>query len=60
MHKMSFLHLTCQSESPSTPDHLYFCNDRFYTGVNSRHQVNRVGYIKYDLLKCSDASGLQA
>jgi ribosomal protein L33 len=60
MHKMSFLHLTCQSESPSTLGHIYFCRDRFYWRMNSRRQVNRVGYIKYDLLKCSDASGLQA
>uniref|UniRef100_A0A8C5BGA1 Matrix metalloproteinase-9 n=1 Tax=Gadus morhua TaxID=8049 RepID=A0A8C5BGA1_GADMO len=40
--------------------HLYFCQDRFYTGVNSRHQANRVGYIKYDLLQCSDDSALRA
>uniref|UniRef100_A0A8C5CVP7 Matrix metalloproteinase-9 n=1 Tax=Gadus morhua TaxID=8049 RepID=A0A8C5CVP7_GADMO len=40
--------------------HIYFCRDRFYWRMNSRRQVNRVGYIKYDLLKCSDASGLQA
>lgn len=36
--------------------HIYFCRDRFYWRMNSRRQVDRVGYVKYDLLKCSDAS----
>lgn len=39
--------------------HIYFCRDRFYWRMNSRRQVDRVGYVKYDLLKCSDASGTQ-
>uniref|UniRef100_A0A3P8NDH8 Matrix metalloproteinase-9 n=1 Tax=Astatotilapia calliptera TaxID=8154 RepID=A0A3P8NDH8_ASTCA len=34
--------------------HTYFCRDRFYWRMNSRRQVDRVGYVKYDLLKCSD------
>ncbi|XP_041861112.1 matrix metalloproteinase-9 [Melanotaenia boesemani] len=34
----------------------YFCRDRFYWRMNSRRQVDRVGYVKYDLLKCTDAS----
>uniref|UniRef100_A0AAQ6A7C7 Matrix metalloproteinase-9 n=1 Tax=Amphiprion ocellaris TaxID=80972 RepID=A0AAQ6A7C7_AMPOC len=38
-------------------DHIYFCRDRFYWRMNSRRQVDRVGYVKYDLLNCSDASG---
>ncbi|KAJ8265837.1 hypothetical protein COCON_G00149360 [Conger conger] len=36
--------------------HTYFCRDRFYWRLNSRRQVDRVGYVKYDLLKCSDPS----
>ncbi|KAM9855850.1 matrix metalloproteinase-9 [Aulostomus maculatus] len=35
--------------------HYYFCRDRFYWRMNSRRQVDRVGYVKYDLLKCSDS-----
>ncbi|XP_034732504.1 matrix metalloproteinase-9 isoform X1 [Etheostoma cragini] len=38
-------------------DHTYFCRDRFYWRMNSRRQVDRVGYVKYDLLKCTDAPG---
>uniref|UniRef100_A0A7N6ASE4 Matrix metalloproteinase-9 n=1 Tax=Anabas testudineus TaxID=64144 RepID=A0A7N6ASE4_ANATE len=36
--------------------HMYFCRERFYWRMNSRRQVDRVGYVKYDLLKCSDSS----
>ncbi|KAK5617233.1 hypothetical protein CRENBAI_009965 [Crenichthys baileyi] len=36
----------------------YFCRDRFYWRMNSRRQVDRVGYVKYDLLNCADASGI--
>lgn len=36
--------------------HIYFCRDQFYWRMNSRRQVDRVGYVKYDLLKCADAS----
>ncbi|KAG5282130.1 hypothetical protein AALO_G00052560 [Alosa alosa] len=32
--------------------HTYFCRGRFYWRVNSRRQVDRVGYVKYDVLKC--------
>ncbi|KAM8864717.1 matrix metalloproteinase-9 isoform 2-T2 [Spinachia spinachia] len=39
--------------------HIYFCRDSFYWRMNSRRQVDRVGYVKYDLLKCSDGSGTQ-
>lgn len=38
-------------------DHIYFCRDRFYWRMNSRRQVDRVGYVKYDLLNCADSSG---
>ena len=44
----------------STLGHIYFCRDRFYWRMNSRRQINRVGYIKYDLLQCSDTSDLKA
>uniref|UniRef100_A0A8C6PUS4 Matrix metalloproteinase-9 n=1 Tax=Nothobranchius furzeri TaxID=105023 RepID=A0A8C6PUS4_NOTFU len=37
--------------------HTYFCRDRFYWRMNSRRQVDRVGYVNYDLLKCAEASG---
>ncbi|KAM9751485.1 matrix metalloproteinase-9 [Menidia menidia] len=37
--------------------HIYFCRDRFYWRMNSRRQIDRVGYVKYDLLKCADGSG---
>ncbi|XP_051965087.1 matrix metalloproteinase-9-like [Xyrauchen texanus] len=30
----------------------YFCRESFYWRMNSRRQVDRVGYVKYDLLKC--------
>lgn len=40
----------------STLGHIYFCRDRFYWRMNFRRQVDRVGYVKYDLLKCSDSS----
>ncbi|KAJ3585910.1 hypothetical protein NHX12_012317 [Muraenolepis orangiensis] len=39
--------------------HVYFCRDRFYWRINYRRQVDRVGHLKYDLLKCSDAIALQ-
>ncbi|XP_037391777.1 matrix metalloproteinase-9-like [Pygocentrus nattereri] len=34
--------------------HFYFCREKFYWRMTSRRQVDRVGYVKYDLLKCSD------
>lgn len=37
--------------------HFYFCRDRYYWRMNARKQVDRVGYVKYDLLMCSDPSG---
>ncbi|XP_066499355.1 uncharacterized protein [Hoplias malabaricus] len=30
----------------------YFCRERFYWRMTSRRQVDRVGYVKYDLLRC--------
>uniref|UniRef100_A0A673YRU0 Matrix metalloproteinase-9 n=1 Tax=Salmo trutta TaxID=8032 RepID=A0A673YRU0_SALTR len=33
----------------------YFCRDRFYWRMNSKRQVDRVGYVTYDLLNCSDS-----
>lgn len=35
--------------------HMYFCHDRFYWRMNFSKQVDRVGYVKYDLLNCSDS-----
>ncbi|KAF3696812.1 Matrix metalloproteinase-9 [Channa argus] len=32
--------------------HIYFCRDRFYWRMNSRKQIDRVGYVKYDVLNC--------
>lgn len=34
--------------------HFYFCRQNFYWRMNSRRQVDRVGYVKYDLLHCPD------
>uniref|UniRef100_A0AAZ3SWZ1 Matrix metalloproteinase-14 n=1 Tax=Oncorhynchus tshawytscha TaxID=74940 RepID=A0AAZ3SWZ1_ONCTS len=31
----------------------YFCRDSFYWRMNSNRQVDRVGYVKFDLLNCS-------
>uniref|UniRef100_A0A8C2I8J0 Matrix metalloproteinase-9 n=1 Tax=Cyprinus carpio TaxID=7962 RepID=A0A8C2I8J0_CYPCA len=31
----------------------YFCREGFYWRMNARRQVDRVGYVKYDLLKSS-------
>uniref|UniRef100_A0A8C7KTA5 Matrix metalloproteinase-9 n=1 Tax=Oncorhynchus kisutch TaxID=8019 RepID=A0A8C7KTA5_ONCKI len=39
--------------------HIYFCRDRFYWRMNSRRQVDRVGYVKYDILKCTDSSNFR-
>lgn len=36
--------------------HFYFCRQSFYWRMNSRKQVDRVGYVKYDLLQCPDPS----
>uniref|UniRef100_A0A8C6TZU1 Matrix metalloproteinase-9 n=1 Tax=Neogobius melanostomus TaxID=47308 RepID=A0A8C6TZU1_9GOBI len=36
--------------------HFYFCRQTFYWRMNSRRQVDRVGYVKYDLLQCPDPS----
>ncbi|XP_064156296.1 matrix metalloproteinase-9-like [Anguilla rostrata] len=33
--------------------HTYFCREGFYWRMNSQKQVDQVGYIKYDVLKCS-------
>lgn len=51
--------MLCSSHSNpniSATGHMYFCRDRFYWRMNSRRQVDRVGYVKYDLLQCTDAS----
>nr|ADU34085.1 matrix metalloproteinase 9 [Ctenopharyngodon idella] len=32
----------------------YFCRESFYWRMNAKKQVDRVGYVKYDLLKCRD------
>uniref|UniRef100_A0A8C7PEE0 Matrix metalloproteinase-9 n=1 Tax=Oncorhynchus mykiss TaxID=8022 RepID=A0A8C7PEE0_ONCMY len=39
--------------------HIYFCRDSFYWRMNSRRQVDRVGYVKYDILKCTDSSNFR-
>ncbi|RXN03106.1 Matrix metallo ase 9 [Labeo rohita] len=30
----------------------YFCRESFYWRMNAKRQVDRVGYVKHDLLKC--------
>lgn len=34
------------------PDKYHFCRDSFYWRMTPRYQVDRVGYVKYDLLQC--------
>uniref|UniRef100_A0A8C4X9N7 Matrix metalloproteinase-9 n=1 Tax=Erpetoichthys calabaricus TaxID=27687 RepID=A0A8C4X9N7_ERPCA len=34
----------------------YFCQQSYYWRMNTRLQVDRVGYIKYDILNCPDPS----
>lgn len=34
------------------PDKYHFCRDSFYWRMTPRYQVDRVGYIRYDLLQC--------
>ncbi|XP_055078905.1 matrix metalloproteinase-9 [Periophthalmus magnuspinnatus] len=36
--------------------HFYFCRESFYWRMNPRRQVDRVGYVKYDLLQCPSPS----
>ncbi|XP_026115270.1 matrix metalloproteinase-9 [Carassius auratus] len=31
----------------------YFCRENFYWRMNAKRQVDRVGYVRYDLLKCA-------
>ncbi|XP_029468601.1 matrix metalloproteinase-9 [Rhinatrema bivittatum] len=35
-------------------DKYYFCQDRFYWRMTARRQVDRVSYVKYDLLHCPE------
>nr|XP_042698460.1 matrix metalloproteinase-9 isoform X3 [Chrysemys picta bellii] len=32
----------------------HFCQDRFYWRMTPRYQVERVGYVKYDILNCPE------
>lgn len=37
---------------PPRPDKYHFCQGSFYWRMTPRYQVDRVGYVKYDLLQC--------
>lgn len=37
---------------PPRPDKYHFCQGTFYWRMTPRYQVDRVGYVKYDLLQC--------
>lgn len=37
---------------PPGPDKYYFCHGSFYWRMTPRYQVDRVGYVKYDILQC--------
>lgn len=42
---------------PPTAGKAHFCQDRFYWRVNSRNDVNQVdevGYVTYDFLRCPE------
>lgn len=42
---------------PPTAGKAHFCQDRFYWRVNSRNEVNQVdevGYVTYDFLRCPE------
>lgn len=43
------LHSLCHA---ACPDKYHFCRDSFYWRMTPRYQVDRVGYVKYDLLQC--------
>lgn len=32
----------------------HFCRDPFCWQMNPRHQVEKVGYLKYDVLRCPE------
>uniref|UniRef100_A0A3B1JRD4 Matrix metalloproteinase-9 n=1 Tax=Astyanax mexicanus TaxID=7994 RepID=A0A3B1JRD4_ASTMX len=34
--------------------HFYFCREQFYWRMNSKWQLDKYGFVKNDLLKCSD------
>lgn len=35
-------------------DNIHFCKDQFYWRMTPRRQVDQVGYVKYDILKCPE------
>lgn len=37
---------------PPRPDKYHFCQGSFYWRMTPRYQVDRVGYVKYDILQC--------
>lgn len=45
--------LTLHSLRPSPcPGKYHFCRGSFYWRMTPRYQVDRVGYVKYDILQC--------
>lgn len=42
----------CSLCHAARPDKYHFCRDSFYWRMTPRYQVDRVGYVKYDLLQC--------
>lgn len=37
---------------PPCPGKYHFCRGSFYWRMTPRYQVDRVGYVKYDILQC--------
>lgn len=50
---MARLLLTLHSlRPPPCPGKYHFCRGSFYWRMTPRYQVDRVGYVKYDILQC--------
>lgn len=50
---MAKLLLTLHFLRPSPcPGKYHFCRGSFYWRMTPRYQVDRVGYVKYDILQC--------
>lgn len=48
-----WLLLTLHSLCPTPcPGKYHFCRGSFYWRMTPRYQVDRVGYVKYDILQC--------
>ena len=51
-HTAVLLLTLCSLCLPPRPDKYHFCQGSFYWRMTPRYQVDRVGYVKYDILQC--------